>query len=91
MSDEQDKKDAERWRKVAAFLRVEVKRDERWQTVAETRNKRTEEKTVEWTWNIDVHPDHAWKLYGSTKDEAKVPKSLDDVIDALDDIHGDQR
>lgn len=76
-------KDAERWRKLAAFLRLEVEERTYWEPVSESAKRRVEEKVIEWNWTVDVHPDHSWKLYGNTKDESRVPKTIADVIDAL--------
>lgn len=61
--------DAARWRKIAQVLSVSA--------------KRRVEKVVEWKWNLDIHQDHSWKMYGCTNDEASVPKSLDEFIDRL--------
>lgn len=83
MSDEQDRIDAARWRKIAAVLRLEVEMEERWDTVSESSKRRVEEKVVEWKWNLDMHPDHSWKFYGRTTDEALVPKSLGELIDRV--------
>ena len=82
MSD--DTKDAERWRKMKAFLRVDVEEREHWETINESSRRRTEERVVEWTWNVDLHPDHSWKFYGSTKDKTKVPNSIDEILDGIE-------
>jgi hypothetical protein len=83
MTEDQDRIDAERWRKIAQVLQLRVEQEERWEAVQVSKNRRTEERVIEWQWNLDIHPDHSWKLYGSTKDGAKVPKSLDEFIDRL--------
>lgn len=88
MSDEQDRIDAARWRKIAQYLRLEVEQWEHWESVSESKKRRVEERVVEWNWNLDVHPDTSWKLYGSTQDESLVPKSLDAFIDRLIETDG---
>lgn len=81
-----DQRDAARWRKIVQYLKLDVTREEHWERSSETSKRRVEEKVVEWHWNLEVNHEHSWKLYGSTKFEADVPRSLDEFVDKLEPI-----
>ncbi len=83
-TDELDKIDAERWRKLEKMLRLEIEENEWWDRTSTTEKRRVEERVVEWSWTIDLHPDHSYKFYGTTRDKSMLPKSLADAIDAVE-------
>ena len=79
---EHDAEDAARWREIKKYLKLDVEEREHWETVSRSSSRRTEERRLEWYWNITFN-DEYWKLGATVTEHGKVPSSIEEAIDAV--------